>query len=118
MMLSLRSREELDKYHILEDNMMVKNIFNSGKHKDRVGMQILSWMITDEMKLTENYRMYVAAFWIDVLRTQSQLTEYYPGTHGQTSAGLEPKSNKESLKVEITTEVQPVNINEEEEESA
>ncbi|GJW76522.1 hypothetical protein Tco_0138204 [Tanacetum coccineum] len=31
---------------------------------------------------------------------------------------LEPRSNKESPKVEITTKVQPVNINEEEEESA
>ncbi|GKE06393.1 hypothetical protein Tco_1398411 [Tanacetum coccineum] len=31
---------------------------------------------------------------------------------------LEPRSNKESLEVEITTEVQLVNVNEEEEESA
>ncbi|GKF26050.1 hypothetical protein Tco_0081944, partial [Tanacetum coccineum] len=31
---------------------------------------------------------------------------------------LEPRSDKESLKVEITAELQPVNINEKEEESA
>ncbi|GKA62322.1 hypothetical protein Tco_0761841 [Tanacetum coccineum] len=31
---------------------------------------------------------------------------------------LEPRSDKESLEVEITAEVQPVNINEEEEELA
>ncbi|GJR44936.1 hypothetical protein Tco_1313039 [Tanacetum coccineum] len=31
---------------------------------------------------------------------------------------LEPRNNKESLKVEITNEVQPINVNEEEEESA
>ncbi|GJS29563.1 hypothetical protein Tco_0490183, partial [Tanacetum coccineum] len=34
------------------------------------------------------------------------------------STRLEPKSNKESLEVEITTDVQLVNVNEEEEESA
>ncbi|GKB95047.1 hypothetical protein Tco_0981184 [Tanacetum coccineum] len=46
-----------DKYHSLEDGAMVKNIFNSGKHKDGVGMKIPSWIITDEMKLTDHYRM-------------------------------------------------------------
>nr|GEW56111.1 hypothetical protein [Tanacetum cinerariifolium] len=49
------SRRAHDKYHNLEDDMMVKNIFNSGKHKDGVGMKITSWMITDEIKLTKNY---------------------------------------------------------------
>ncbi|GJX48011.1 hypothetical protein Tco_0273201 [Tanacetum coccineum] len=51
------SRRARDKYHNLDDHEMVKSIFNSRKHKDRVGMTILSWMITDEMKLTENYQM-------------------------------------------------------------
>nr|GEX53887.1 hypothetical protein [Tanacetum cinerariifolium] len=46
-----------DKYHNLEDDAMVKNIFNSGKHKDGVGMKIPSWMITDEMKLMDHYRI-------------------------------------------------------------
>ncbi|GJV44257.1 hypothetical protein Tco_1428793 [Tanacetum coccineum] len=82
------SRRARDKYHNLEDDVMVKNILNSGKHKDDVGMKIPSWMITDEMKLTDHYRM------------------------------LEPRSDKESPEVEITVELQPVNINEDEEESA
>ncbi|GJR72592.1 hypothetical protein Tco_0084957 [Tanacetum coccineum] len=34
------SRRARDKYHNLEDDVMVKNIFNSGKHKDGVGMTI------------------------------------------------------------------------------
>ncbi|GKA06888.1 hypothetical protein Tco_0686112, partial [Tanacetum coccineum] len=50
-----------DKYHNLEDDEMVKGIFNSGKNKEGVGMKILSWMITDEMKLTEHYRMTTSA---------------------------------------------------------
>ncbi|GJW31593.1 hypothetical protein Tco_0051625, partial [Tanacetum coccineum] len=32
------------------------------KHKDGVGMKIPSWMITDEMKLTDHYRMYAVVF--------------------------------------------------------
>ncbi|GJS52012.1 putative ribonuclease H-like domain-containing protein [Tanacetum coccineum] len=51
------SRRVHDKYHNLEHDEMVKSIFNSGKNKAGVGMKIPSWMITDEMKLTENYQM-------------------------------------------------------------
>ncbi|GKC75529.1 hypothetical protein Tco_1126303 [Tanacetum coccineum] len=75
------SRRARDKYHNLEDDKMVKIIFNSGKHKDRVGMKIPSWMITVEMKLTENYRMYAA---------QSQPIESTQGTHRTTSAPRSP----------------------------
>ncbi|GKC24444.1 hypothetical protein Tco_1026594 [Tanacetum coccineum] len=46
-----------DKYHNLQDDDIMKNIFNSGRHKDKVGMQIPAWMITKEMKHTEHYRM-------------------------------------------------------------
>ncbi|GKA71451.1 hypothetical protein Tco_0777590 [Tanacetum coccineum] len=185
-----------DKYHNLEDDEMVKSIFNSGKNTTEVGMKILSWMITDEMKLTKHYRMYVAVFGVDVPTTHSQPIESTQGTYRITSAPmspnpatnegesntiqlslaeqkshdeleakqniqnvkehliveeieklvegtknvenvevdsstlrknenqndpdtrLEPRSNKESPKVEITAEVQPVNVNEEEEELA
>nr|GEZ51708.1 hypothetical protein [Tanacetum cinerariifolium] len=65
------SKRARDKYHNLDDDMIMKNIFNSWKHKDGVGMKIPSWMITDEMKLTENYRMYYAVFRVDVPMTQS-----------------------------------------------
>ncbi|GKF42213.1 hypothetical protein Tco_0125555, partial [Tanacetum coccineum] len=37
------------------------------------------WMITDEMKQTEHYRMYTKVFGVDVPLTQSQPTE---STHG------------------------------------
>nr|GEZ91700.1 hypothetical protein [Tanacetum cinerariifolium] len=155
--------------------MMVKNIFNLGKHKDGVRMKIPSWMITDEMKLTENYRMYVAVFGVDVPTTQSQPIESTQGTHRTISTPrllnlrrmkenqvlyeieehliaeeikklvegavnvenveddsstlrqndtqnilgtwLEPRSNKESPKVEITAAEQPINVIKEEEES-
>nr|GEW03845.1 uncharacterized mitochondrial protein AtMg00810-like [Tanacetum cinerariifolium] len=50
------SRRVRDKYHNLEDDEMVKSIFNSGNNKAGVGMKIPSWMITDEMKLTEHYQ--------------------------------------------------------------
>ncbi|GKB39774.1 hypothetical protein Tco_0884716 [Tanacetum coccineum] len=75
------SRRARDIYHNLKDDDIMKNIFNSGRHKDRVGMKILDWMISDEMKHTEPYRMYAEVFGIDVPLTQSQPTEYTQGTH-------------------------------------
>ncbi|GJV30769.1 hypothetical protein Tco_1391169 [Tanacetum coccineum] len=57
------SRRARDKYHNLEDDMMVKIIFNLGKHKDGVGMKIPN-----------------------VPTTQSQPIESTQGTHRTTSA--------------------------------
>ncbi|GJZ41581.1 hypothetical protein Tco_0588467 [Tanacetum coccineum] len=82
-----------DKYHNLDDDEMVKIIFNSGKHKDGVGMKIPSLMITDEMKLTENYRMYAAVFGVDVPTTQSQPIESTQGMHKTTSTPRTPNPN-------------------------
>ncbi|GJY44032.1 hypothetical protein Tco_0432245 [Tanacetum coccineum] len=80
------SRRARDMYHKLQDDDIMKNIFNSGRHKNKVGMQIPAWMITDEMKLIEHYRMYVEVFRIDVPLTQSQPTESTQGTHRTPSA--------------------------------
>ncbi|GJT31040.1 hypothetical protein Tco_0911315 [Tanacetum coccineum] len=65
---------------------IMKNIFNSGRHKNKVGMQIPAWMITDEMKQTEHYRMYAEVFGIVVPLTLSQLTESTQGMHRTPSA--------------------------------
>nr|GFD19695.1 hypothetical protein [Tanacetum cinerariifolium] len=59
-----------DEYHNLEDDAMVKNIFNSGKHKDGVGIKIPSWMIMDEMKLMDHYQMYAVVFGVNVRTNQ------------------------------------------------
>ncbi|GJR31534.1 hypothetical protein Tco_1293465 [Tanacetum coccineum] len=75
------SRRVSDKYHNFENDDIIKSIFNSGKNKAGVGMKIPSWMITDEMKLTENYRMYAEAFGVDVPMTQSQPIESTLETH-------------------------------------
>ncbi|GKC18809.1 hypothetical protein Tco_1020959, partial [Tanacetum coccineum] len=42
---------------------------------DGVGMKIPSWMITDEMKLTDHYRMYDVVFGVDVLTTQLRIPQ-------------------------------------------
>ncbi|GKG66021.1 hypothetical protein Tco_0690921, partial [Tanacetum coccineum] len=44
-------------------------------------MQIPAWMITEEMKHTENYRMYAEVFGIDVPLAQSHSTESTQGIH-------------------------------------
>ncbi|GJZ90021.1 hypothetical protein Tco_0661948 [Tanacetum coccineum] len=79
-----------DRYHNLEDDVMIKSIFNTGKSKNIVGMKIPDWMITNEMKLTENYRLYVKVFGVDVPTTQSQSIESTQGTHRTTSAPRTP----------------------------
>ncbi|GKF84979.1 hypothetical protein Tco_0249877, partial [Tanacetum coccineum] len=129
------SRRARDMYHNLQDDEIMKNIFNSVRHKDKVGMQILDWMITEEMKHTEHYRMYAEVFGLDVPLNQSQPTESTQGTHRTHSAPRsstlkkdtaesKPRSDKESPEVkstndeevEVTKVVIPVNVNEEEDE--
>ncbi|GJV18082.1 hypothetical protein Tco_1363405 [Tanacetum coccineum] len=56
------------------------------RHKDKVGIQIPDWMITEEMKHTEHYRMYAEVFGLDVPLTQSQPTESTQRTHRTLSA--------------------------------
>ncbi|GKC99055.1 hypothetical protein Tco_1169330, partial [Tanacetum coccineum] len=80
------SRRARDAYHNLQDDDIMKNIFNSGRNNNKVGMSIPAWMITDEMKLTEHYKMYAEVFGLDVPLTQSQPTESTQGTHRTTSA--------------------------------
>nr|GEV07076.1 hypothetical protein [Tanacetum cinerariifolium] len=143
------SKRALDKYHNSDDDMMVKNTFNSGKHKDGVGMKILSWMITDKMKLTKNYRLYTVMFGkicdeLEVKQNVQKVKEHLiaeeieklvegaenvenvdddsstlrqDDTQNIPGTMLEPKSNKESLKVEITAAEQPRNVIKEEEAS-
>nr|GEZ39450.1 hypothetical protein [Tanacetum cinerariifolium]GEZ53523.1 hypothetical protein [Tanacetum cinerariifolium] len=84
------SRRARDKYHNLKDDDLMKNIFNSGKYKDRVGMKIPDWMITKAMKQTDHYRMYAEVFGIDVPLIQSPPTESTQGTH-RTPSG--PRSH-------------------------
>ncbi|GJT93818.1 hypothetical protein Tco_1082663 [Tanacetum coccineum] len=80
------SRRARDAYHNLQDDDIMKNIFNSGRNKNKVGMRIPPWMITEEMKLTEHYKMYAEVFGLDVPLIQSQPTESTQGTHRTTSA--------------------------------
>nr|GFC73326.1 hypothetical protein [Tanacetum cinerariifolium] len=59
-------------------------------YKDKVGMKIPYWMISEQMKQTEHYRMYAEVFGIDVPLTQSQPTESTQGTHRTPSAPRSP----------------------------
>ncbi|GJR06829.1 hypothetical protein Tco_0529813 [Tanacetum coccineum] len=84
------SKRVRDKYHNLEHDEIVKSIFSLGKNKVGVGIKILVWMITSEMKLTENYQMYVAVFGVDVPTTQLQPIESTQGMHRTTSTSRSP----------------------------
>ncbi|GJR92205.1 hypothetical protein Tco_0264379 [Tanacetum coccineum] len=74
----------LERFHNLQDDDIMKNIFNSGRNKNKVGMRIPAWMITYEMKLTENLRCMRCGFRLDVPLTQSKLTELTHGKHTNT----------------------------------
>nr|GEW87245.1 hypothetical protein [Tanacetum cinerariifolium] len=85
------SRHARDKYHNLKDDDLMKNIFNLGKYKDKVGMKILDWMTTNAMKQTKHYMMYAEVFGIDVPLIQSPPTEFTHRTHRTPSA---PRSTR------------------------
>ncbi|GJY58271.1 hypothetical protein Tco_0458163 [Tanacetum coccineum] len=53
-------------------------------------MRIPAWMITDEMKLMEHYKMYAEVFGLDVPLTQSHPTESTQGTHRTPSTPRSP----------------------------
>ncbi|GKE22111.1 hypothetical protein Tco_1433623 [Tanacetum coccineum] len=61
-------------------------------------MRIPAWMITDEMKLTEHYKMYAKVFGLDVPLTQSQPTESTQGTHRIPIAPRSPNPATETAK--------------------
>nr|GEU32804.1 hypothetical protein [Tanacetum cinerariifolium] len=76
--------------------------------KARVGMKISSWMITNEMKLTEHYQMYVAVFVVDVPTTQLQLIESTKGTHRTTSASIRSTQLTPQTSIPTTTEADEI----------
>ncbi|GJT93813.1 retrovirus-related pol polyprotein from transposon TNT 1-94 [Tanacetum coccineum] len=80
------SRRARDAYHNLQDDDIMKNIFNLRRNKNKVRMRIPVWMITEEMKLTEHYKMYAEVFGLYVPMTQSQPIESTQGTHRIISA--------------------------------
>ncbi|GJS92884.1 hypothetical protein Tco_0799852 [Tanacetum coccineum] len=121
------SRRARDAYHNLQDDDNIKNIFNSGRNKNKVGMRIPPWMITEEMKLTDHYKMYaesreeqearenvalvaqhLAAEEIEKLVEESEnVDDSSPTRHDDTfipGTRIEPSSDKESPEVEIDQE--------------
>ncbi|GKB06447.1 hypothetical protein Tco_0834680 [Tanacetum coccineum] len=53
-------------------------------------MKIPSWMITDEIKLTDHYRMHAVIFGVDIPMTRSQLIKSTQGTHRTPSTPRSP----------------------------
>nr|GEU87840.1 hypothetical protein [Tanacetum cinerariifolium] len=91
------SRRARDKYHNLKDDDIMKNIFNLGRYKDKVGMKIPAWTILEAMKHTEHYRMYAEVFRIDVPLTRSQSTKSTQGTYRTPSAPSSPNPQMDAV---------------------
>ncbi|GJT39905.1 hypothetical protein Tco_0939770 [Tanacetum coccineum] len=71
------------------------------RNKNKVGMRISPWMITEEMKLTEHYKMYAEVFGLDVPLIQSQPIESTQGTHKTLSAPRSPNSATETAESSV-----------------
>ncbi|GJT26576.1 hypothetical protein Tco_0906851 [Tanacetum coccineum] len=106
------SRRARDAYHNLQDDDIMKNIFNSGRNKNKVGMRIPAWMITDEMSYTgviimdaEGLARCSSDSEIEKLvEDPENVNDSSPPRHDDTSipgTRLEPRSDKESPEVEI-----------------
>ncbi|GJW68854.1 hypothetical protein Tco_0123278 [Tanacetum coccineum] len=89
------SRRPRDMYHNLQDDDIMKNIFNSGRHKNKVGMQIPAWMALMNKWQTVAFSDVAEVFRIDVPLTQSQPTESTQGTHRTPSAPRSANPDKE-----------------------
>nr|GEU84780.1 hypothetical protein [Tanacetum cinerariifolium] len=61
-----------------------------GRYKYKVRKKISDWMISEEMKQIEHYRMYAEVFGIDVPLIQSSPTESTQGRHMTPSAPRSP----------------------------
>ncbi|GJT87600.1 hypothetical protein Tco_1069317 [Tanacetum coccineum] len=115
------SRRLYEHYHRVENDKVVKIIFNYRKNKEGKGMTIPDWMLTEEMKHTALYQMTPSA-----PRTPNPDT-----TEGESSAPckptvisqedpgtrLEPRRDKESSKVKKSGDVLIIHDDEEEEKS-
>ncbi|GJX72269.1 retrovirus-related pol polyprotein from transposon TNT 1-94 [Tanacetum coccineum] len=71
------------------------------RNKNKVGMRIPTWMIIEEMKLIEHYKMYAEVFGLDVPLTQSQPTESTQGTHRTPSAPRSPNPATETAESSV-----------------
>ncbi|GKB99435.1 hypothetical protein Tco_0985572 [Tanacetum coccineum] len=108
------SRRARDAYHNLQDDDIMKNIFNSGRNKNKVGMRIPAWMITDEMSYTgviimdaEGLARCSSDSIEKLVEDPENVNDSSPPRHDDTSipgTRLEPRSDKESPEVEIVQE--------------
>ncbi|GJT32943.1 hypothetical protein Tco_0923362 [Tanacetum coccineum] len=58
-------------YHRIENDEVVRSLFNYGKKKELSRLRIPKWTLTEEMKLTRYCQLYALAFRVEVPMTQS-----------------------------------------------
>nr|GEU75679.1 hypothetical protein [Tanacetum cinerariifolium] len=92
-------------YALMDANKKI-DLDNPLKNKVGVGIKILIWMITDEMKLTEHYRMYAAVFVKshDELKAKQNVQKVKEHLIAEEIEKLvEGAKNEENAKVDSTT---------------
>ncbi|GJX10674.1 hypothetical protein Tco_0200533 [Tanacetum coccineum] len=76
-------------YHRAKNDEVVKSILNYGKRKG-LGMRILKWLLTEEIKQTKHYKVYVGELNIEVPMTLSQPIESMQETLSTSGAPRPP----------------------------
>ncbi|GJS60338.1 hypothetical protein Tco_0655122 [Tanacetum coccineum] len=123
-------------YPRVENDEVVKSIFNSGKNKEGEGMKIPDWMLMEEMKHTAHYQMFrvlsqpnpempipiVAEIDIDSLNEATRLNIATQRSLEDLEAQqnvekIDPRSDKESPEVKKSADMLIIHDDEEEEES-
>ncbi|GJT42667.1 integrase, catalytic region, zinc finger, CCHC-type containing protein [Tanacetum coccineum] len=92
-------------YHRVENDEVVKSIFNYGKIKRR-GMRIPNWLLIEEIKQTNAYKKLVAD---DKFADNMMLSQEDPDTR------IDPGSHKESLEAKKVAKIESINEEVEEE---
>ncbi|GJZ69198.1 hypothetical protein Tco_0632748 [Tanacetum coccineum] len=84
-------------YYRVENDEVVKSIFNSGKRKG-LGMRIPKWLLTEEIKQTKHYKVYVGELNIEVPMTLSQPIESMQETLSTSGAPMPPNPQEQQAR--------------------
>ncbi|GJY30960.1 retrovirus-related pol polyprotein from transposon TNT 1-94 [Tanacetum coccineum] len=125
-------KRDRDRYHNLKDDDIMKNIFNSGRYKDKVGMKIPDWMISEEneapRRINQMYGVVEKSKKLEKMWNSIEIEKMVEGSENVIDDSLlhrndepkipgtrlEPRSDKESPEVEINKDKEVEITNDEE----
>ncbi|GJU86605.1 hypothetical protein Tco_1294151 [Tanacetum coccineum] len=113
-------------HHKVENDDVLKSIFNYGKNKEQLGMRISEWMLMEEMKQTKHYKfmLFDENLVDDEIEKivegnddvdENQFVDEILNSQEDPNTRIEHESHKERPEVEKSVELMIINKEEEEE---